>query len=624
MADDARGAGKTTATDSKPDAIGAAKSTSALGPPQVQSLLRAIGSLWFAAVLLILCLVAMANATVFEMTHGTEHALAMFYKSWWFRLILALLGVNVLAALIARFPFTRRQIGFVLTHVGILAILGGALVTKTWGVDGRISIVEGESVSELIVSEPVLMAVKRADGSKLAVDLPASVFAGFRAVDRPSAPVLRVGATKIEVLRYLPDSERSKQVLNDNPRPSPAIEVIFAAPGEGEPFWVAPGKGTPVGSVEITYRRVVDRAELERLLSETRPALGGLDGLVKVEFNGETFDVALQACLQKAAPLGDTGYAVRVLRYMPHATVGPDNKLVNDPRRDRNPAIEVEVAGPGTKETRKAFSRFPEFSSMHGGDVIEGLKVTFVAPTNDVAAASSIEVLSGPGGELHVRFSPTGADFVTRPLEVGMPVESPWPGMALTVARQFDRARVEWSVVPVEPVRERRTAAVLVRVGSAADSSEMWIQKHYSKPITIDKETYDLVFSRKTIPLGFEVTLNSFKVGYYPGEGRPRSFESRITIVGSESPGPQSRLISMNNPTTYGGYTFYQSSYDMRRGRTTSVLSVARDPGKPVVFTGYITTMVGMIIVLTLRMVDQRRMAGGSAIGGVNQVKQTR
>ena len=259
-------------TDSKPDAAGAAKSMFGLRPPQARSLLRAIGSLWFAAVLLILWLVAMANATVFEMTHGTEQALAMFYKSWWFRLILALLAASVLAALNARFPFTRRQIGFVLTHVGILAILGGALVTQVWGVDGRVSIAEGESVSELSVSEPVLAAVKRSDGAESAVDLPASVFSGFQVVDQPSAPVLSVGAKKIETLRYLPDSERSRRVLNDNPRPSPAIEVTFAALGEGEPFWVAPGKGTPVGPVEITYRRVGDRAELGRLLSEARPA----------------------------------------------------------------------------------------------------------------------------------------------------------------------------------------------------------------------------------------------------------------------------------------------------------------------------------------------------------------
>ena len=46
-----------------------------------------------------LLVVAMACATVFESSVGTEQALAAFYKSWWFRALLGLVGVNMLAAL---------------------------------------------------------------------------------------------------------------------------------------------------------------------------------------------------------------------------------------------------------------------------------------------------------------------------------------------------------------------------------------------------------------------------------------------------------------------------------------------------------------------------------------------
>ena len=53
-------------------------------------ILRFVGSLWFAAVLLVLLLVGMACATVFESTHGAEQALSAFYRSWWFGGALAL------------------------------------------------------------------------------------------------------------------------------------------------------------------------------------------------------------------------------------------------------------------------------------------------------------------------------------------------------------------------------------------------------------------------------------------------------------------------------------------------------------------------------------------------------
>ena len=77
--------------------------------------------------------------------------------------------------------------------------------------------------------------------------------------------------------------------------------------------------------------------------------------------------------------------------------------------------------------------------------------------------------------------------------------------------------------------------------------------------------------------------------------------------------GEQSRLVSMNNPTTHGGYTFYQSGYREEGGRSISFLSVARDPGLPIVFAGYVMIMVGTTIVLITRMVSRRLAAKRSA-----------
>ena len=60
--------------------------------------LRPVGSLWFAGVLLMLWLVAMACATVFESMYGTERALDAIYLSWWFQLILVAILILVNAA----------------------------------------------------------------------------------------------------------------------------------------------------------------------------------------------------------------------------------------------------------------------------------------------------------------------------------------------------------------------------------------------------------------------------------------------------------------------------------------------------------------------------------------------
>ena len=83
-----------------------------------------------------LLLVAMACATLYETEYSAERALADFYQSNWFLGLLWLFAVNVTASLLLRLPFTRHQIGFVLTHVGILITLAGALVTQTWASTG--------------------------------------------------------------------------------------------------------------------------------------------------------------------------------------------------------------------------------------------------------------------------------------------------------------------------------------------------------------------------------------------------------------------------------------------------------------------------------------------------------
>ena len=66
----------------------------------------------------------------------------------------------------------------------------------------------------------------------------------------------------------------------------------------------------------------------------------------------------------------------------------------------------------------------------------------------------------------------------------------------------------------------------------------------------------------------------------------------------------------MNRPVKYAGYTLYQSRYQPGRHGATSVLSVSRDPGLPIVFAGYIVTMVGMVVVLVRRVRQQQRRGG--------------
>lgn len=573
---------------------------------------RVLGSLWFAAVLLVLLLVAMACATVFESVHGSEQALIVFYRAWWFECLLGLLAANVLVALIVRSPFSRRQAGFALTHLSILAVLGGALVTKEVGIDGHVGIVEGQTVSELTLDDqPVVSLVRRSDGTRKDLDLDLQVFGGFEEVSFDGdGPSLDAGSLHVEVARYLPDSELAERVVDDHPHSRPAVEVLLSSTGRDEPVWVFSGQPAKIGPLEVAYSAEATAEDVERRLQTPATEASSSKGDVKVEYQGKTALVPLERCMDHPAAAGDTGCAVRVLRYLPHAKVGPDHQIVNASQQPINPYIEVELTRPdGQREPRRAFARFPDLSSMHGTSrPAEEVRVTFVAGV-EAPASSPVEIVSGPDGRLSARFVGMDKTTTTTELSLGEAVETPWPGWKLTVSRRFEHARWDRAVLPVVPVRQARIPAVLLRLRMGGQTSETWAQQYSTYPISADGAAHEIAFTSKTMPLGFDLTLDRFRIGMYPGTSQPRSYESHVTIQSPATGEQVSRVISMNAPASYGGFSLYQSSYAQERGRSVSYLSVSRDPGRPIVFAGYFGMMAGMVWVLVQRMKERRRQA---------------
>ncbi|HUU85678.1 MAG TPA: cytochrome c biogenesis protein ResB [Phycisphaerae bacterium] len=572
-----------------------------------RSILRSVGSLWFAAVLLVLLLVGMACATVVESMHGPERALTQFYESWWFKLLLGLLAVNVLAAALLRFPFTKRHIGFVIAHGGILVTLGGALVTGGWGIDGRLGLVEGESAERFTVSHDVLTIENVGDETRATADLTSRAFGGLDVAERPKAPRVSLGDLRGEIQRYLPDSVWSKQVTNDNPQPRLAVEVSLSATGRDEPTWVFAGEPAGPGELEVDLRVAADEAEVQQLMAQSSGEGAGSKGRVEIEYQGLSYKFPAEDGLEKAVPLGETGYTARVLRYLPHAKV-EDKELINASDRPVNPAIEVEFQGPAGTAKRLAFAKFPEFGSLQGEGAIEGLDLTFVV-AEEAGPRAPIEVIAGPEGALLARLSRDGVPAVVRELKIGEPVETPWPGYKFAVLQRFDQAKVDWTMAVPEETRETRVPAILVKLTASEQSREVWVQRFSPRRETLGGATYELSYANKSLPLGFALKLNQFHLGTYPGTRRPRSFESRVTITDPSTGREQDQVISMNHPISYGGYNLFQSAYNMGGGQTVSYLSVSRDPGQPIVFAGYIAMMVGMVVVLITRVIDKRQAA---------------
>jgi len=569
-------------------------------------LLRIVGSLRFAAVILVMLCIAMACATVYEVTHGTPAALSVFYKSWWFELLLGLLGLNVLASMLARYPWSRRHAGFLVTHASILGILGGAWVTEHWGINGQVAIVEGQSAREFTSQQDVLTLRGPDAATAGSVELFGGI-GGPEPVTRPATAPLQVGDVRVTVQAYLPNAVWTDQVVDDNPHPRVGLEITLAGDGRESKTWVLADESTGM----IAVRAAASDAEFEAALAPPASQPAGTK-TVKLEINGTTHEFSLEQCLAGPVAVGETGYSVRVLRYLPHALV-ENKQLISASDQPVNPAIEAEITGPEGTAKRFAFARFPEFGSMHGTEAPSaGVKLTFIAPV-DERPRTPVEVIAGPQGRLVARFQPESGSPVVREVKVGEIVQTPWAGLTFSVARRFDNARRQRIAEPAGTRQENPIPAVSVQLETGASVRQVWLRKYEPMTVELGGRKFELAYENQRLPLGFEIKLNRFHIGTYPGTGQPRTFESHVTLVDAMG-NEENRIISMNKPAKFGSYSLFQSSYQQSRsGPSTSVLSVSWDPGLPVVFTSYVTLIVGMIYVLVTRMRGRRRQSSDAS-----------
>lgn len=571
---------------------------------RVAAWLRPLGSLWLAAVVLATWVVALAAGTILETRRGAEYAQWAIYSTWWFQLNLWLLVVNVLSALALRFPYHRRQVGFVISHLSILLVLAAACITDRFGISGQIRVPEGRTVTHFAnLHQETLTILSPGEQSGIEIELAPAIFGGLAAADRPMPTVTTPDGLRLEILSYLPDSTLEERVQNDAPQPRDGVEVVLVTPEGRELLGHAiDGDIGRVGPVSVALRQVADDSELPRLLGLAPTSAPSADDRLQVEIAGRAQEIPLSAALREAVPAGETGYTVRVLRYLPHAEVADDGTVHSVSDLPANPVIEAELIGPSGAERRWVFARFPEFDDPPDGRNHAGRpRLTLLC--DDLTPGAMIEVLLGPGDRLHVRFLRDASSWTSHVITVGEAVPFPLTGWTFAVRRVFDHARLERSVRPVEPPRAERTSAVKLRVSEDGRLPvETWVQKYLPETIETAADRVEIAYTDQLLPLGFSLTLDRSCVVRYPGEDRPRSFESHVTVSDPAGQSPEQHVISMNRPLDYGEYSLFQfSSSANREDEVAATLGVARDPGRLPAFAGYIGLVLGMIATLATR-----------------------
>ena len=110
-------------------------------------LFRVCASLQLAIALLSLFALCLAVATFLESAYSGLIAQELIYHTWWFALLLGLLAVNILCAALKKYPWKRHQIGFLITHAGLIVLVFGGLLTTLGGVEGQMMLIDSDNRS---------------------------------------------------------------------------------------------------------------------------------------------------------------------------------------------------------------------------------------------------------------------------------------------------------------------------------------------------------------------------------------------------------------------------------------------------------------------------------------------
>jgi hypothetical protein len=646
----------------------------------VDAVYRFLASLKLAVISLSSLAASLAFATWFESTYGTTAVQDYVYRSTWFAVLLAFLATNILCAALIRYPWKKRQTGFVVTHAGLLVLIFGSYWSFRTADEGIVGMLEGETRSQLVRRNDPVIRVREVDPhtreAQREYDLPFKpgpftwgdgqahlhnlldlglswVSGGKLPVPEKSGELLSQPGDpfRLVVRKHLPTSAPAV-VRHADPSGDPMarIQLQFKAPGmpqareafaseddqwfKLERRFYRTAKSDAPAVVAFSY---VNRPELvEDFLN---PAMNvGPRGMARFRYPDKTgqtrvFDLDLQDQEGKTTALPESDLSVKVEKVAEFPT--SEGGLFRLLGESAIPVGMFQVRkgdGPGVEHV--AMAGLPMVPNVMSNSRDSLVSINLMVPpeldpkTN--GRFGQIEVLAGPDRSLYYRVFGRGKEGKTElrsagPLAEGKTLDAFGGGanMPMTISFRVDEylpAGVETHIY--EPLvlpknqMEEAVPACLIEMTVGDKTKEIWLQRGEApdgpsfKPVAIGDQSYEIAYDVDRKSLGFELKLEDFEVGFEPGTEQATKFVSKVRLSDStEGIRDRPYTISMNEPMSHRGHTFYQSRYSpiidpqtrRRTGQFQSVFQVGFDPGRPIKYAGCVLLVMGIFLQFYMR-----------------------
>jgi hypothetical protein len=527
-----------------------------------------VGGLRLAVPTMVLVAGAMVWGTYIDSTQGAKAAARIVYGSGWFIALMALICLSLIAAVITRYPWQRRHIGFITVHTGLIVLIVGSFWSLFGRLEGQIRLQEGQTASAIEMDSHRVEFLRPGPG-------------GPRVIAEASAEEHVTGAldldgVRVEIVDRWGNCTQVPFMANDAPSPMRAFEIAF---GPSEGVWI--GESARSGGPAFMGGLTVE--VLGAGMEWTEPEAGEPAGGYRFESAGHTH--ALGAAGDEAVP----GWTIERIDHFASALVVAGG-LSENPDGGDNPAVDVVISdGRGTRERHTAFMKFPDMVLKR---TLEG------------TGASGAELRWGGGGGGGERLVLYGPDGALRAAHVSASGEIeryehggsfPWAieinGRFVRVLDHRTHARQTTRFEEAPPAEQFRPA-IVVRVNGSEPEPLAW-----KSSLMVPGTDGFLRFGPRRVELPFEVRLVEFRKTDYPGTMMAMAYESDV-VIDSPEHDDHAMTIYMNNPFAYDDWKVYQSGF---LGDNISIFSVMRDPGLPLTYLGCAVLCTGILVTFYFR-----------------------
>lgn len=577
----------------------------------MKTLVRILGSLHVAVPMLIAIALVLAWGTIYETRFGTASVQRFVYQAWWFQTLLAFLALNLAVAALQRYPWRRKHVPFVLAHIGIILILIGGILGGRFGIEGQLIIPEGQAERMLQLPYNVLIVHQPNP------DISQTFRTNFETMAWQQQPhvLFRVPLenriVNLVVDRYYPDAVMEEQVANDATEENPAVLVMLKHELQEERAWLLARDserfGLRWGEAHVLFLEPKTPQEWDGLLGRSvhDPASRGVV-VIELPTHQITKEIPIPGAFDEPIAIEGTPYVVTFKQYFNDLAI-TEQGVVDRSDEPNNPAIALTVSGPEGVEPFLAFALHPDFSSMHSRQHAIHAHVTMRHGAASAVPPNSIAILRHANGALSCLMTHQDPQRHLAACEVGRPYVHPWLGYQFELAAYHPRARIETQF------RNRsqavRSEALHLVLQDGAATAQAWLGLRGTSELTLNGHRLILEYRPAQREVPFTIKLLDFRKIDYPGTQMAWGFEADVQLTDPQRGVILMRKISMNNPLKYRGYSFFQSSFIPGDPETT-VLSVRNDPGTPLVYTGFLIVILGVVSMFILRAKTASGQAG--------------